>query len=45
MVMVTEKRLWVWFTGSTSPILMKEAWLTGNDKNDLATMFKHYLTH
>jgi hypothetical protein len=43
MVMVTERRLWVWFVGGTSPWLIKEAWLTGDDKKDLANLLQHHL--
>ena len=43
-IMITEKRLWVWFAGSNSPVLVKEEWLTGSDKSDFADMFKSHMT-
>ena len=42
-IQVTERRLWVYFNDSHSPVLMKEDWLTGNNEADLTTMFKAYM--
>lgn len=42
-VYVTEKRLFVWFAGSEHSYLMKQQWLSGDDKRDLARMYSDYL--
>jgi len=44
-MMVTEHRLFVWFTGDKNSTLMKEDWLTGNDHADFARMFKEWLRY
>ena len=42
-IMVTEHRLFIWFNGDKNSWLMKENWLTGDDKADLANLFKKWL--
>lgn len=39
-----ENRLWIWFAGAESPVLVKEDWLTGNNSEDLKTAFKAYMS-
>lgn len=43
-ICITEKRLWVWLLGSETPVLVKEDWLTGSDKNDYADVYKSYMS-
>lgn len=38
-----ENRLWIWFCGSENPTLVKEEWLTGDDRADFNQAFERMM--
>ena len=42
-VKVIEQRLWIWFLEAEHPRLVKEAWLTGDHREDFRKIFKEWM--